>query len=74
MPSERMLVPFRVARGIPVAGLCSQCRRPFRVPLAVESKAAVDRAHRRITAKFKEYACDDDFSQAAAELSTDFNQ
>ena len=65
MKPERILVPFRTARDIPIAGRCSQCHRPFEVPLAMESKRSVDRAHRRLMAQFNDHACNEDANQAA---------
>ena len=65
-PSEldRELIPFRVARGIAVAGRCSKCHRPFEVPLVVESKSAVDRAHTRLMQQFDQHTCNEDANQA----------
>ena len=66
MASDRELVPFRVARDVAIAGRCSKCHHPFEVPLAVESKAAVDRAHRRLMQQFERHACREDANQVAA--------
>jgi hypothetical protein len=47
-----------------MAGRCSKCHRPFEVPLGADSKAAVERAHRRLMQKFDQHKCGGDVEEA----------
>jgi len=56
-------MPSRIELGVPVAGRCSVCHRPFEIePNDKDSPASIQQ---ELRALFDNHTCDEDFSQAA---------
>lgn len=65
---ERRLIPTKFVRGVPAAGRCSVCHRPFEVQVPSDSLESLGNSRHWLLVDFGSHTCDDAFSQTALHI------